>query len=242
MRNTRLQLTTLLLLLLPGCAAKTSAGEPVPSGTANAANGGSITLPAVAGTATQQAPADRPIAESDLLEITVFEVPELSRVVRVSEAGEISLPLIGVTAAAGKTPRQLEASLRGQLQRTYMHDPQVTVEVKELGTPPIYVIGEVNKPGALVATGRSTLTVLRALAMAEGTKSTAAGKLYVIRPGPGGERSQMQISIKDLVRGKTADLALQANDVVYVPKSTERSLALGAVDVLLRTVTFRTVF
>ena len=90
--------------------------------------------------------------------------------------------------------------------------------------------------------GLGGLTVLRALAMVEGTKSTAAGRLYVIRAGPGGERAQMQISIKDIVRGKTPDLALQANDVVYVPKSTERSLALGAVDVLLRTVTFRTVF
>src|SRR5688500_19119832 len=101
MRNTRLQLTTLLLLLLPGCAAKTSAGEPVPSGTANAANGGSITLPAVAGTATQQAPADRPIAESDMLEIRVFEVPELSRVVRVSVEGELSMALIDWTEGIG---------------------------------------------------------------------------------------------------------------------------------------------
>jgi polysaccharide export outer membrane protein len=244
MRNRRLEAVALLVLplLVPGCAAKTSTGAPVPVVEASGVNGDSSARPPVAGPATQQMSADRPIGAADLLEITVFEVPELSRTVRVSESGEISVPLLGATAAAGKTPRQLEASLRAQLQRSYMHDPQVTVEVKELGTPPIYVIGEVNQPGAFVATGRSTLTVLRAVAMAEGTKPTAAGKLYVIRTGPGGDRVQLQVSMKDVVRGKSPDLALQANDVVYVPKSTERSLALGAIDVLVRTVTFRTVF
>jgi polysaccharide export outer membrane protein len=217
-------------------------GEPIAVAAAHGVNGEGSARPTGTGAGIQQASADRPIGAADLLEITVFEVPELSRTVRVSESGEISLPLLGATAAAGKTPRQLEASLRSQLQRSYMHDPQVTVEVKELGTPPIYVIGEVNQPGAFVATGRSTLTVLRAVAMAEGTKPTAAGKLYVIRTGPNGDRVQMQVSMKDIVRGRTPDVALQANDVVYVPKSTERSLALGAIDVLVRTVTFRTVF
>jgi polysaccharide export outer membrane protein len=240
MRKIQLGLTACLLIMLPGCASRGSVGAPIPELEAGANGSG---LPALPGSTTQAAAPDRPIVPADLLEITVFEVPELSKAVRVSDAGDISLPLVGVTRAAGKTTRELEASLREQLQRSYMRDPHVTVEVKELGTPPIYVLGEVNQPGAFVPTGRSSLTVLRAVTMARGTRPTAApGRVVVIRSVATGERLRMEVNMNDIVRGKQADLALQANDVVYVPKNTERSIALGAVEALIRTVTFRAVF
>lgn len=240
----RLQLTAGMLLLLSACARNTSVGEPVPGLEADGSNGGSIALAGLpTSTAHQALPADRPIGASDLLEITVFEVPELSRTVRVSEGGDISLPLVGALRAAGKTTRALEASLRDHLQRSYMHDPQVNVEVKELGTPPVYVVGEVNQPGAFHPSGRSALTVLRAVALARGTTpAAAAGRVVVLRPTVTGDRLHLRVDLNDIARGKTADLALEANDVVYVPKNTERSIAIGAVEALIRTVTFRAVF
>src|SRR5689334_15902521 len=59
------------------------------------------------------------IGPEDLLEISVFEVPELSRSVRVSASGEISLPLMGTTRAAGLTPAELENSLTDILRKSY---------------------------------------------------------------------------------------------------------------------------
>ena len=68
---------------------------------------------------------ERPLGKEDLLEITVFEIPELNRTVRVSERGSISLPLLGEVPAEGLTASELEQALRDRLQEKYLRDPQV---------------------------------------------------------------------------------------------------------------------
>jgi polysaccharide export outer membrane protein len=186
--------------------------------------------------------ADQAIVPRDLLDVAVFAAPDLSRVVRVSDDGMISLPLLGPIRAAGRTPRQLEVGLQDTLRSTYMRDPRVSVTVKEPAPRPIYVVGEVNQPGAYVASGEEQLTVLRAIAVARGAKPNAArGRALVLRPRVDGEPLQIRINLKEVVRGKAPDLVLIPNDVVYVPNSTERAIALGTVDALVRIVTFGTV-
>ena len=59
----------------------------------------------------------RPLGSEDLIEINVFEVPQLSRIVRISGSGKVSLPLLGDVVAAGLTPRELEMELRDRLSR-----------------------------------------------------------------------------------------------------------------------------
>ena len=187
--------------------------------------------------------AGRSIVRRDLIDVTVFEAPELSRVVRVSDDGMIALPLLGPFQAAGRTPRELEVALQDTLRRTYMRDPRVLVDVKELAVQPIYVVGEVNQPGALVQSGQDRLTVLRAVAVARGAKPDAAqGRAVVLRPRLQGGPLQIPVNLNDIARGKAPDLVLLPNDVLYVPKNTERAVALGVVDALIRVVTFRAVF
>jgi polysaccharide biosynthesis/export protein len=185
----------------------------------------------------------RPIVPRDLLDVTVFEAPELSRVVRVADDGMISLPLLGPIQAAGRTPRVLQLALQDTLRLTYMRDPRVTVEVKETAAQPIYVVGEVNQPGAFLPSGQDRLTVLRAVAVARGVRPTAAqGRAIVFRPRVAGDPTQIRVNLDDVVRGKAPDLVLLPNDVLYVPKNAERAVALGVVDALVRVVTLRTVF
>jgi polysaccharide export outer membrane protein len=187
--------------------------------------------------------ADAAIVPRDLLDVAVFEAAELSRVVRVSDDGMISLPLLGPIQAAGRTPRELEIALQDTLRRTYMRDPRVSVAVKEAAPRPIYVVGEVQQPGAYVPSGQDQLTVLRAIALARGAKSNAAqGRAIILRPRVVGEPLQIAVNLNDVVRGKAPDLVLLPNDVVYVPKSAERAMALGVVDALVRVVTYRPVF
>jgi polysaccharide export outer membrane protein len=185
----------------------------------------------------------RPIGPRDLLEVTVFEAPELSRTVRVSDDGTISLPLLGSIRAGGRTPRDLEVALQDTLRRTYMRDPRVLVEVKEPAAQPVYVVGEVNQPGAFVPSGKDQLTVLRAIAVARGARPSAAqGRAIVLRPQAVGEPLQIRVNLNEVVKGKAPDLVLLPNDVVYVPKNSERAVALGVVDALIRVLTFRAVF
>jgi polysaccharide export outer membrane protein len=187
------------------------------------------------------ADSDRTIIPRDLVDVTVFDAPDLSRVVRVADDGMISLPLLGPVQAAGRTPRALEAALQDTLRRTYMRDPRVSVTVREPAPQPVYVVGEVNQPGAYSPSGEEQLTVLRAVAVARGAKPSAQGRAFVLRPQPTGEPLRIRVNINDMVQGKSPDLVLIPNDVVYVPKSTERAIALGTVDALVRIVTFGTV-
>ncbi len=109
---------------------------------------------------------DYQIGPEDLVDIGVFEVPELSRTVRVSAGGEISLPLLGSVKAAGLTPLQLERVLRELLRRTYLKDPQVTVFLREFKSDPVSVMGAVKMPGLYHIQTRKTL--VEVLAMAQG--------------------------------------------------------------------------
>jgi protein involved in polysaccharide export with SLBB domain len=217
-----------VLGVAPACVSRTAPDAlPLPH----------ITAPDVDGT-TQ----DRLIVAGDLLLISVFGAPDLSRGIRVTAAGDIALPLVGVTRAAGSTPRQLELDLSAKF-RTYMREPSVIVEVTEAVARPVYVLGAVNQPGAFTPTGPEDLTVLRAISVARGLQPAAAGsRAVVIRTGSSGERHQFPINVDAVLRGTAMDISLEPNDVVYVPKNTERVIALGVVDALLRLVTFRGVF
>ena len=109
---------------------------------------------------------DYQIGPEDQIDISVFEVPELSRTVRVSAAGEISLPLIGSVKAAGKSPIQLEQTLGDLLRKTYIKDPQVNVFLREFHSDPVSVVGAVKMPGLYHIQTRKSLVEI--LAMTQG--------------------------------------------------------------------------
>ena len=119
------------------------------------------------------------IGPEDLVDVTVFEAPELNRSVRVSASGEISLPLLGAVKAAGLTPRELEFVLQELLRRTYMKDPHVGVYVREMMSHPVSVFGAVEKPGVYQIRGSKTL--LEVLSMAEGLADDAGDTVIVMR-------------------------------------------------------------
>lgn len=128
---------------------------------------------------------DYQIGPEDLIEISVFEVTELSRTVRVSAGGEISLPLIGAVKAAGLSPMELERVLTELLRRTYLKDPQVTVFLKEYKSDPVSVMGAVKMPDLYhIQTKRSLVEIL---AMAHGLSDGPMrhpGRMIVITRKP----------------------------------------------------------
>jgi len=124
---------------------------------------------------------DYSIGPEDLLEISVFEAPELNRSVRVSAGGEISLTLLGPVQAAGLNPRQLEFVLQELLRRSYMRDPHVGVFVREMQSHAVSVFGAVRKPGVVQIRGPRSLVEI--LSMAEGLAEDAGDTVLVIRGG-----------------------------------------------------------
>jgi len=185
---------------------------------------------------------DLPVGTGDLLEVSVFEVEELSKIrLRVPGRGVIALPLIGQIQATGRTTSELEDEIRARLQGKFMHDPQVSVFLQEHNSQRISVIGAVRKGGVFNLT--RPLRLADALALAEGLTEEADRQVYVIRrapisavtaaagsggagpssPPPGGEATaevMAPIDLSELADGREdLNVALRSGDVVHVPRA-----------------------
>lgn len=122
---------------------------------------------------------DSRIGPGDLLNISVFEAPEMNATVRVSASGEISLQLLGAVHAAGSTPQELESVLQNLLRGKYMKDPHVGVFVQDLQSHPVSVVGAVRTPGVYQI--RGTKSLIEVLSMAQGLADDAGDTVLVMR-------------------------------------------------------------
>lgn len=135
------------------------------------------------------------IGREDVLDISVWRDPELSRVMPVRPDGYVSLPIVGDVAAAGKTPTELAADIKTKLT-PYVQEPRVTVSVREVNSARVYVTGEVAHPGAYPLRGR--ISVLQAIALAGGfTDFADRDGMMVLRKGQ--QAGQIPVRYSDLI-------------------------------------------
>ena len=161
------------------------------------------------------------IGPLDKLDISVFQVPELTGSVEVDAAGLISLPLIGQVAAGGKTTSELSALIAQKLSAKYLQDPQVTVVVKEALSQKITVEGAVLQPGVYPIEGRTTL--MQAIAMARGSDPQRANeKKVVVFRTINGQRMAAGFNLVDIRTGKTDDPQVYGNDIIVMDASNAR--------------------
>lgn len=150
------------------------------------------------------------IGPQDEVQIEVFGVETFNGTFRVDGSGDISLPLLGSVVVAGKTPRDLEEHLETRLRETFMRDPHVTVQVGEVLSRGISVMGAVQRPGVYQIRGRTTL--LEVLAMAEGLSEAAGSSVFVVR------RAAAAAMIQDSLMSQDLDPLLSApsGDIIEV--------------------------
>jgi polysaccharide export outer membrane protein len=169
---------------------------------------------------------DYRIGPSDLLEISVFQVPDLSRTVRVNARGGLTLPLIGQIQAGGLTGQQLETLIAQKLQENYLQDPQVSVFIKEFISQRVTVSGNVIKSGVFPISGKTTL--MQALAMAGGLDKLAdASNIKVFRDRQNGVREVLDFDLDPILKGEMEDPLLHTSDVIVVGKSSGRAALKG---------------
>jgi polysaccharide export outer membrane protein len=150
------------------------------------------------------------LAKEDVVEVSVWKEPELSRTVPIRPDGKITLPLVGDVVAEGLTPSQLEKMVQNKLS-PLVRDPRVTVIVHDVNGSRVYVTGMVTRPGAFPL--RSHMTVLQALAMAGGLAEFAdRGEITVLHA----DGTRHVVDYDDLVNGKVRR-QLAAGDTVVVP-------------------------
>jgi polysaccharide export outer membrane protein len=251
-----------------------------------------------------------PIGAGDLLEVSLFDTPELSGKLRVSNIGDVSFPLIGALHLQNMTAEQAQSLVRQKLMDGgFVRDPQVTIFVAEYATQGVSIVGEVHKPGVYPAFGehhlldylslaegltqlagttitithaghpdepvhvRMTsgksptpennppilpgdtifvertglvyvigdvvrpggfpmdhdehLTILQAVALAQGTNYTAAKRsIKLIRTTPQG-RVEIAVDLNKIMASKEIDLAMQDNDILLIPSSTAKGVLKG---------------
>jgi polysaccharide export outer membrane protein len=252
-----------------------------------------------------------PIGNGDLIEMSVFDTPELSGKLRVSNTGEVILPLIGKLHVAGMKAEEVASLIRQKfIDGGYLKDPQVTVFVAEYATQNVSVLGEVKNPGIYPAFGahhlldyisaaqgltplagtRITIThaanpstpeqvkvtagatpkpennpavfpgdtiyveragvifvvgdvlrpggypmdhdgqlsILQAIALAQGTNPTAAkSSAKLIRTTAQG-RQEIPVNLKKILQSKSTDLAMQDNDILFIPGSAMKGAMKSA--------------
>jgi polysaccharide biosynthesis/export protein len=241
------------------------------------------------------------IGPGDLLDLTVYDVPELVLKVRVDAGGAVSLPLVGDLKLGGITIRDAQLLIAHKLvERRLVQKPQVSLFVEEFATqgitvygevgapgiyplmgphrlydaisaaggltqksgrtvtilhadrrdPPerveltgaasleqadvtiypgdtvivskaglVYVLGEVNKPGAFLMENNTSMSLLKAIALAQGTTKLASLKhALILKRSPDGTLVT-KVSLDKLYHGQAVDLQLHAEDILFVPLS-----------------------
>ena len=156
------------------------------------------------------------IGAQDMIDVSVWKEPEVSRQVPVRPDGKISLPLLNDVQAAGLTPTQLAAQITEKLGK-FINTPQVAVIVVEINSQRVYLLGEVAKAGAYVLL--PDMTVLQALSNAGGfTPFSNLKNIYVLRV-ENGKQQKMFFNYKEVISGKRTEqnIILKPGDTIVVP-------------------------
>jgi polysaccharide export outer membrane protein len=159
---------------------------------------------------------DYVLGPGDQLDISVWKDEALTRSLAILPDGKISFPLVGELMAAGKTVAQLKKDIEGRLSR-FIPDPVLSLEVKQVNSQIIYVIGRVNTPGRFVL--NVNVNVLQALAIAGGFNPFAdKSKVKIIR-NEGGKTRIIAFDYDLVVKKERLEenIGLKRGDVIVVP-------------------------
>jgi polysaccharide export outer membrane protein len=189
-------------------AADTPAPQPEPAAAA---------APAVVDQANALIPgADYLIQPGDVLQISVWKEPDLTREVLVRPDGGLSFPLAGDVQAAGNSVPDLEKDLTKRIQK-YIPEAVVTVAIRQALGYRFYVVGRVNRPGEFNSV--RPIDVMQALALAGGTTSFAAVNDIKVLRRENGVESSIPFRYGRVQKGKSLkeNIILKSGDIVVVP-------------------------
>ncbi len=159
------------------------------------------------------------IGPEDVLEISVWRNPDLSREVMVRPDGRISLPLIGDVKAVGLTTSELRDDIKEQL-KAYKENPTVAIVVKAVNSYYFYTQGAVGNTGKIPLLSRTTL--IQAITLAGGLAPDAVrSRITIFRLGRDGEApKKIVISYDEIILRGAENIVLKPGDTLVVPSET----------------------
>jgi polysaccharide biosynthesis/export protein len=156
------------------------------------------------------------IQPNDVLEIFVWKEPDLTRKVLVRPDGRVSFPLVQDMQAAGISPGELKVQVEKKLSE-FLSAPEVTIIVEAINSYRVYVLGKVQRPGAVSI--EKPVTVLQALALAGGFQEFARDQEMTVIRTAGNENFTFDFNYRDVIKGKKHEqnILLRSGDVVIIP-------------------------
>ena len=157
------------------------------------------------------------VGPGDVLQVNAWKNEALSQRVIVRPDGFITLPLVGDVQVGGRTVDKISAEIAARATKFYTEAPVISVEVAELHSYRIYVLGEVSRPGEFAP--KAQVTVLQALALAGGfTRFAAPDRIVILRRDQNGERRIPFVYTQVVEEGDLREnLPLQTNDTLVIP-------------------------
>jgi len=141
----------------------------------------------------QAEPGHYKMGAGDLINISIYDEPDLSVEVRIGLSGQISFPLLGAVEVSGLSPKALEQKLTSGLKGPYLIDPSVTVSIVEYR--PFYITGEVEKPGSYAF--HPGLTVDKAITISGGfTERASKGSIFVMQDQLGSDEKKQKKEVE----------------------------------------------
>ena len=190
-----------------------------------------------AGWAAADPMAEYRIGPLDSLDITVFQIQDLSlKKAQVDSHGQLRLPLIGAVTAAGRTAAELSADIAARLGEKYLQDPQVSVLVVEALSQRVIVEGAVNEAGVFPLKGRTGL--LEAVAEAKGESRTGNPRRVAIVRSIDGAPHAARFDLAAIRSGRARDPEIVAGDTVVVDGSRAGMLWRNLVETLPALIVF----
>lgn len=157
------------------------------------------------------------LGAGDLIEVRIFQEPELSGLYQVGGQGDVIFPLCRRVIVGGLTANGAAEKLRACLSEGFLRDPQVSVLVREFNSKKVFVFGEVQKPGTFAF--EDGMSVVQALTLAGGFTKQAAQNSTSVTRHIKGQEVKMKVNVQDIALGKAANFTLEPGDIVYVPES-----------------------
>ena len=166
----------------------------------------------------------QPVGPNDLIAVSVYDAPEMSRTIRVGADGYIRLPMLKQRVKAqGLYPSELETAIAEALRgEDILVDPFITVTIAQYQSRPISVAGAVKIP--LVFQAESAVTLLEAIARAQGLTNEAGREILVSRSQPGPDGQPLMLTRRINVRGlideadPTLNVLLTGGEEIRVPE------------------------
>lgn len=166
------------------------------------------------------APADYLIREGDMVQVAVFNEPDLAAGGRVRKDGTIQCPLIGSVKIQGLSQSGAARLIETEYRKEYLVHPEVNLYVSQYSQQHVTILGQVQRPGSHELPVDKDLTILQVLGLAGGPTRIANLKKVLVKRLVGGQEKIFKVDVNAMASGnETMMFYVHEDDVITVPES-----------------------